>query len=142
MPFKKILVPFDGSPGAEKALRVAAQLAKSPGTQMAVLNVAETISFPGAPTEAAFLERGMRELQELEMRKSAVLLKKLKAKALLASARGHPVDVIIKYAKKGKFDVIVMGSRGRSGISQMFLGSVSEGVIHHAHCAVLVVRKD
>lgn len=142
MPFKKILVPFDGSAAAIAALGAAAQMARHSDAKLAVLNVAEILPLPAAPTAEAFLKRGMEEVQELELKKAAVVLRRLKAKALFVSAAGHPVDAVVKYARKGKFDLIVMGSKGRSGLQQMLLGSVSEGVIRHAHCAVLVVRKE
>jgi nucleotide-binding universal stress UspA family protein len=96
MPFKKILVPFDGSKQAVRAL---------------------------------------------ELKKAHHVLRRLGVKAEFVSALGHPVDIVTKYAKKGKFDLIAMGSKGAGGLERLLLGSVSEGVVHHAHCAVLVVRE-
>ena len=53
---------------------------------------------------------------------------------------GHPVDRIVSVAKDEKSDLIVMGSRGLGGWNSYLLGSVSDGVLHHAHCPVLIVR--
>ena len=54
--------------------------------------------------------------------------------------RGHAVEEIIKTAKEGKFDLIAMGSRGLSKIKELALGSVSEGVMRHSSCPVLIVK--
>jgi nucleotide-binding universal stress UspA family protein len=53
---------------------------------------------------------------------------------------GHTVVEIARAANDGNFDLIVIGARGASHISEMFLGSVTEGVLHHAHCPVLVIK--
>lgn len=54
---------------------------------------------------------------------------------------GHTVQEVVKTAKEGKFDLIVIGARGISKIRELLLGSVTDGVIHHAQCPVLVVKK-
>ena len=53
---------------------------------------------------------------------------------------GHPVEGILQTAKKDDFDLIVMGARGISRIRGILIGSVSDGVIRHAPCPVLVVK--
>lgn len=53
---------------------------------------------------------------------------------------GQTVQEILKTAREGEFDLIVMGSRGLSKIKEIFLGSVSDGVIRNASCPVLVVK--
>jgi len=50
------------------------------------------------------------------------------------------VGSILEYAENEKIDLIVVGTRGRSGIKQLLIGSVAEGVVTYAHCAVLVVK--
>jgi nucleotide-binding universal stress UspA family protein len=54
--------------------------------------------------------------------------------------RGYPADEIIKAAKDEGVDLIVVGNLGRTGIERMLIGSVSEAVVRHAPCPVLVVR--
>lgn len=49
-------------------------------------------------------------------------------------------QLIVKYAEENNFDMIVMGSRGRTGISRILLGSISEYVIKHSHCPVLISK--
>jgi nucleotide-binding universal stress UspA family protein len=53
---------------------------------------------------------------------------------------GHPVDTILHVAKDRGADLIVLGSRGLGGFKRLLLGSVSNGVLHHAPCPVLIVR--
>lgn len=53
---------------------------------------------------------------------------------------GHTVQEIVRTAKEGKFDLIVIGARGVSHIRELLLGSVTDGVIHHASSPVLVVK--
>jgi nucleotide-binding universal stress UspA family protein len=53
---------------------------------------------------------------------------------------GSVVEAIVEYATEEKAQLIVMGTRGMTGFKKMLLGSVSNGVVNHAPCAVLVVR--
>jgi nucleotide-binding universal stress UspA family protein len=53
---------------------------------------------------------------------------------------GHAVQEIARVANEGSFDLIVIGARGISHMREMLLGSVTDGVIHHAHCPVLVMK--
>jgi len=55
--------------------------------------------------------------------------------------KGDPTSEIIDYAEKEKISLIVMPSRGRTGISRFFMGSIAERVIRFAHCPVLVLRQ-
>jgi nucleotide-binding universal stress UspA family protein len=53
---------------------------------------------------------------------------------------GHPVDTIVNAAETIHADLIVLGSRGMNGFKALLLGSISDGVLHHAHCPTLVIR--
>jgi len=53
---------------------------------------------------------------------------------------GHVVQEIIRVAKEGNYDLIVIGARGISRVREMLLGSVTDGVIHHVSCPVLVIK--
>ena len=54
--------------------------------------------------------------------------------------KGTPEEVILNYAKEKGVDLIVMGTRGLGGFKKLLLGSVSNGVVSHAPCSVLIVR--
>ncbi len=152
--FQKILVPIDGSEHSLKALEEAAQIAKMSSGKITLINVysVQPIMMPepsapgysGGPiftgadlariTEAA-QKSGNRILQDGEHRISAsgVQIEKM-------LVEGHTVQEIVRAANEGKFDLIVIGARGISHIREMLLGSVTDGVLHHAHCAVLVIK--
>jgi nucleotide-binding universal stress UspA family protein len=53
---------------------------------------------------------------------------------------GHAAKTICKVAREENIDLIVIGRRGRSGLGELFLGSVSNYVLHHAPCSVLIVQ--
>jgi nucleotide-binding universal stress UspA family protein len=53
---------------------------------------------------------------------------------------GDPKSQILDVAKEWKADMIVVGSHGRTGLNRFLMGSVSQGVVNHAHCSVEVVR--
>jgi nucleotide-binding universal stress UspA family protein len=54
----------------------------------------------------------------------------------------HPADSIVQVAEETGADLVVMGSRGLGGIKRALMGSVSDSVVRHAHCPVMVVRKE
>jgi nucleotide-binding universal stress UspA family protein len=53
---------------------------------------------------------------------------------------GHAVEEIVRVANQGSFDLIVIGARGVSHMREMLLGSVTDGVIHHVRCPILVMK--
>ncbi len=54
--------------------------------------------------------------------------------------QGDAAKIIIEFSKKNKYDLIIMGTRGRNAFEELLLGSVSLKVMHHAVCPVMVVR--
>ena len=135
--FKNILVPFDGSKYAEKALLYAANLAKEYGSKVTVIHVAIKKVYPLA--ETAVVIDTEKEGQEI-LKNSESQAKALDITAEYALVIGNPADEILKYATNNKIDLIVMGSRGLSDIKAFFLGSVSKKVSQRAECPVLIVK--
>jgi len=75
--------------------------------------------------------------------KAQGLVQRAKAAGVDASFlvwEGEPGDAIVAAADSESADLIVVGSHGRSGVSRFFIGSVSDFVVRHAHCPVMVVR--
>ena len=139
--FRKILVAFDGSEQSQTALKDALEYAKKAGASVSVVYAAESIPLPMSPTNSSFMiQEELEAMGELELKKAQFIAKKAGVKAKLISMKGHPVDVILKLAKKGGFDLVIVGARGVGGVERLLLGSVSDSVVHHAHCAVLVVK--
>jgi len=154
--FEKILVPLDGSEHSFRALETAAQLAKRFGGKITLIHVYSvtvrpvimpeptTLTHPGIPVMTpaevskvveATRKAGASILADSEQRVKA---EEIQVESILVE--GNVVQEIIKTAKEGKFDLIVMGARGISKIREILLGSVSDGVIRNAHCPVLVVK--
>jgi nucleotide-binding universal stress UspA family protein len=88
--------------------------------------------------EAANLQQQERADARDELARTAAALSSTSVTELIEA--GAPVDVICRTAEKIGADVIVVGSHGRTGLGRLFLGSVSEHVVRHAPCPVLVVK--
>ena len=145
----KILVPTDGSKTAQKAARYGVDLAKQLKASAIVLSVIDQRSFTGVIVPAAKTTMHVIEPIEDYLREAAGgyagEIKRMCDKSGVLSEisikMGHPVEEIVKEAKKSKVNLIVMGSHGRSALSATVLGSVSYGVIHNdKRIPILIVR--
>ena len=145
---QNILVPTDFSAASTRALAEAHEFAAAFGARIDLLHVWSVPSLV-AP-ESVITGVGINEQPLLEwMRQSAgELLAKFEADAQQAgiavreafSETGDPATAIVARAAKGKYDLLVMGTHGRTGLSHVILGSVAEKVVRRAPCAVLTVR--
>jgi nucleotide-binding universal stress UspA family protein len=145
--FKRIVVCSDGYDNALKAARMAAEIATKFDADIVLLNVFDpafvTVPFVGAPEAAPSAEISLRYAQEAQqaiMERTGKVIQEVGARYKPCSEFGHPVDKIVSVAEEEQADLIVIGSRGLGGFQRFLLGSVSDGVLHHAHCPVLVVR--
>ena len=145
----KILVPSDGSKTARRAAEYAVDLAKQLGASMIALTVIDQRSFiaqtvPMSETARHTIEPiadYLREAAEGYVGEIKNLCDKSGVPAEISIKTGHPVEEIVKAARKSKADLIVMGSHGRSALSATVLGSVSYGVIHNdKSIPILIVR--
>jgi nucleotide-binding universal stress UspA family protein len=137
---KRILVATDGSATAQAALAWAADLAVPLGAEVVVIAVIDiAMLYPGAPflpvSEEQMRERLDKELNDAwteRMRDRGVPFRTL-------LGEGNPAAVIVKTAAAEKADLIVMGSRGHGGFTELVIGSVAHHVTHHARIPVVVV---
>lgn len=145
----KILVPSDGSKTALKAVEFAIDLAKQLKASVIALSVIDQRSFIAQTVPALETSRHTIEPIEDYLREAAEgyageitkLCDQSGVVSKISIKMGHPVEEILKEAKKSKANLIVMGSHGRSALSATFLGSVSYGAIHKAtRIPVLIVR--
>jgi len=126
---KKILAPTDGSSASIKAIKKAADIAQKQSAELVVSNVQPTHTATSSASRAEkVFEPVKKELSGMELNVSYKILE------------GNPAEEICKYAKREKFDLIVMGARGLSGVKKFFLGSVTDKVIHHSSVSVMVIR--
>jgi nucleotide-binding universal stress UspA family protein len=136
--FKKILVPVDGSDESRKALELAKGIASSGQTnEITLLYVMNPVflAVAATPGEEKFVSAVPEILEEM-----AKLLADTPVAVERKALEGHPARTILETAKEGQYDLIVMGSRGMSRLAGFLLGSVSDAVVHHAHCPVMIVR--
>lgn len=143
---KEILVPIDFSEMTEPVLGVAERMARAFGSELRLLHVAPPdISYAGfdaSPKEVR--DRLAEELREEHQRliKMAEALRERGVPAKPLLVEGVPDEEIVAQAKAHDAAFIVMGTHGRTGLLQVLLGSVSEGVIRHAPCPVTVVPRN
>jgi nucleotide-binding universal stress UspA family protein len=145
--FQHILLASDGSDHALQATEAAAEIARKFGARVTLLTVFNppimSPPFLGGPEpliDAEILVQQAEEVQEAVERRTGEVLEKHTVPYECLREVGHPVDHIVSVAEREKVDLIVMGSRGLGGLQSFLLGSVSDRVLHHAHCPVLIVR--
>lgn len=140
-----ILVPLDGSDSSFQAAKYGINLAKMAGAR--VIFVHAVVRPPYMEFKSAglvivsYIEEAKRHAESWfakagEMASSAGV--KFTSETVLDVA--SVADTIVNYAESKKVDLIVMGTKGRTGVRRFLLGSVASGVLAHARCSVLVVR--
>jgi nucleotide-binding universal stress UspA family protein len=135
--FRKILVGYDGSQESEKAFQVGLSIANTLGSRLEILSVIQ----PGEPAASPHdgLERA-RQHYELALRKIVEAANGHGDNVETSIVVGHPADEIIERAEQSRSDLVVVGHRGTSPFKNLEMGSVSEHVLAHAPCPVLVTR--
>ncbi|MBM7567808.1 universal stress protein [Paenibacillus sacheonensis] len=139
--YKHILIPIDGSEQAGKALENAIGLARalSADVRLTVLHVNPALTL-NEPVIGMDLEQALEEEGKHILEPAAVKLRAAGFAFDTLTADGDPAAVIVRTAKDADADLIVMGTRGVGIVSELLLGSVSHGVVQHAHCPVLLVK--
>ncbi len=146
--FKNILVPVDGSEFSMRALEYAVQIVKRFNSKLIALHVVpssirydffmskkdyETNTPFNQVLQFAYMEaqkwfEEVREKIDVEFTTDVII------------AEESIVKEIIEYSERENIDLIVIGTRGRTGFKKVFLGSVASGVLNFAHCPVLIVK--
>ncbi len=138
---ERLLLSTDGSEYSEGAVREAINLAKKCSSKLSIVSVIETNrEFEAlAPQLVEKKERSVREFLETVQGKA----KKEGIECDIIVRRGEDsYKYIVEEAAKAKSSMIVMGKRGRTGISRLMMGSVTARVIGHSPCSVLVVPRE
>ncbi len=137
----KILVAYDGSECADAALDDLQRAGLAADAQIKVLSVLENWLPP--PSGLELVEHIGRDEEYLALaRRGGIRLVSMKPgwEVKSESGAGSPATVIIEKADEWGADLIVVGSHGRTALGQFFFGSVSQKVLHEAHCSVRVAR--
>ncbi|MBB5157557.1 universal stress protein [Saccharopolyspora phatthalungensis] len=135
-----IVVGVDGSPSSKAALRWAAWHAGLVGGSITAIMVWDlpmiyNWEVPGpqdfahntATTLSTVIDEVLGDTSPVEIHKEV--------------AQGHPARALLDAADETRADLIVVGNRGHGGFTEALLGSVSQHVVHHAHCPVVIVRE-
>ena len=147
----KILVAIDGSDIALGAAMAAIQFAEKYSAELVILYVIdskiryETIGDDAFPRYLGSLkqvvdvaiEKGQKLVDEV---KEKVNGNKITIKTEVLLGVGSVVKEIVEYAEKEKIDLIVLGTRGISGIKKVLLGSTASGVVTYSHCPVMIIK--
>ena len=139
----RIAVPYDDSELSKKALDTAIILAKQ--DERIELDVITVVSIPtkvvyyGVYSDSRVREAHFNTAKEM-LDGIKEKLKGLPNKTRTLVLEGNPAYMIVDFIKQNNSDLIVMGSRGLSGIQEMFLGSVSHHVVQKSSCPVFIVK--
>jgi nucleotide-binding universal stress UspA family protein len=145
----RILLATDGSEEADLALQTAADLAKYTGSELHIVHV-EAASYVSPTTDweslggedlPTRLDEVAKEAAKTKVDEQVQKVREAEGETAGAHARvGYPEAEIVDLAEELGTGLIVMGSRGLGGLRRTLMGSVSDSVVRHAHCPVLVTR--
>jgi nucleotide-binding universal stress UspA family protein len=142
---KHILVGVDGSKPSVEACHFAMDLAQQTSAQLTFLFVIETPQVIPVGPLSGYVTTSVARSEE-DMKKAEAIVEQVAKerpglKIVTRVELGEPVDTICEVAKTLKADLVVVGARGHNAAQRFLLGSVSDRVVHHASCPVMVVRK-
>jgi len=145
---KNILVPIDGSEYSLHAAQYATRIARNEEVQLFCIHVVTPRIPYGYASPAASITKS-RYYDDLKNKVESwfdnvrIMAKDdgiFDIKTEIFIDVKSIIESIIEYATQKNIDLIVIGSRGRTGLKRFFMGSVANGVVQHAHCSVLLVR--
>lgn len=145
---KNILVPTDFSNYAERALKIAVDIAKKYKSKIYLLHVITEVLYE-CGVDYCLSDAQLLEIEQVSMKTSTAKLQE-EVKRITASSegldiifdikRGHPYETILTEQEDKKIDLIVIASHGKTGLMKHLIGSVAEKVLRGAKCHVLLVK--
>lgn len=145
--FTKLLVATDGSGNALAAATLAAEIARRFHANSLLLNIfeapyanADAMGVWSLAIDAETLKLCATRQKEVVAERTLPLFEAAGVTTRFLQEWGHPVERITHVAAQEQSDLIVLGSRGLNAFQEMTMGSVSNGVLHHARCPTLIVR--
>jgi nucleotide-binding universal stress UspA family protein len=142
---KRILVPIDGSEYSMRAAKYAIELAKLQKAQIICIHVITSQPY-GYAFSGPCIDQYMEDINNqykswfkkvIQMAENEGI-KNIKTE-VFTDVRST-TDALINYASSNSIDLIVVGTRGRTGLQRVIIGSVASGIVRHAHCPVVLVR--
>ena len=139
--FKRLLVPTDGSPASTAAVDAAVGFAHGVGAELVGLHViplrplfSDVLGVLAAPRNRAMAQAYLGYVERRAAQAGV-------AASVLTRTSDTPHEAIVTAAPDLQFDLIVMGSHGRSGATTLLLGTQAQGVLTHSAIPVLVIRQ-
>jgi nucleotide-binding universal stress UspA family protein len=139
---KSILVAVDGSEHSLKAVQYACAIGTPLGAEVVLLHVVPML-VSATPYHDTVSDQPFMSLQKVGediLARAKTITRDLNCEVIDLITQGDPAAKIIDIAKERNIDIIILGSRGLSGIKRLFVGSISDKVASHAHCPVMIVR--
>jgi len=142
---RNILVPIDGSECSLDAAKYATRIAKNENAQLFCIHIMTKVPY-GYTDSPPAIEEYFKDIEEKVQSWFDKVRDMAKTEGITKLKTENFADVksvirsIIDYANSMDIDLIVIGTRGRTGLKRLLMGSVANGVIHNAHCSVLLVR--
>jgi len=142
--FQNILVPFDLSVQSTRAFKVALDLAKNYNSKITLLTCLEGDAwhhkYYDARADSELIKKQKKVTKEhLEKLESLADKNNISIKSQILTSKSV-VNDIVTFAKSRKYDLIVIGSHGRTGFDKLLLGSVANGVSQKSTCPILIVK--
>src|SRR5215207_3883128 len=142
----RIIVPLDGSDFSFRAAKYAVNLARLTGGEIICIHAIVDLPYieylrPGIVTINRYIDGAKKQTEKWVSQVRAMASNEdIKITSNTIFNLPSVAESLISYAAEQKADLIVMGTRGRSGLKRLVLGSVASAVVMHASCPVLVVR--
>lgn len=145
MVFRNILVAIDGSKESDKAVEIATELALKLGSKITFLHVVNVPDLGGVPLVGDKPEQALRgaltDAGKKVLEKAIEVARRKKISAAEKITEGYPAMTIVKEASRLGAELIVMGSRGTTGVERIVIGSTAEKVLRWSGVPVLVVKE-
>jgi len=141
--FRSVLCPIDFSESSQRAVDLATEFVEPGGTGITLLHVLELpVTYSGEPSVSGFVDsldkRAAKHLEAFASRLKATVAVPVITRSRIGSPGGQTLALL---EEQPGFDLVVVGSHGRTGLSRAFLGSVAEKIVRYAQCPVLVARQ-
>ena len=142
---QKILCPVDFSKNSDHAMHYALAFAERHQAELVLVHVMDyaamdILDYPSAFEFSAQINERMREIADERLNQLAEVKRGEYGPITTRLTTGTPFLEIINLAREERADLIVMGTQGRTGLAQVFMGSVAERVVRKAPCPVLTVK--
>ncbi|SRR5271165_1821313 len=137
---RKMLVANDGSPGGERALKYALELARRLELGVTMICVEEIPRFPASIDEVAEAQADAESVFDRVIASAKTQAANAGVTLDAHVVPGHPLPSIVDFVKKNGHDVLVVGFMGHTALYNRLIGSTTDRLVEHAPCAVIVVK--